>query len=869
MFARPIASVTRGSSFGALLLAALLSASLGSVGCSANTGTSGGTTVTCLPTNPLCNKTDAKIDSLGGADAGGGGATDDSTGGGTDDDATGGGGGGGTDDGPPANFTGYSAKELLVRIVGPSGRGQAVVSGKNVVVNGVVFGKADTITYEANGTSGSAHGSPFFQTDMISLNTGDNVVKVTATSADKSVTVSDSIVITYNPTFSFQDRLRANPSVVKAGKSQQIDVNVGIGKASNIVKGSVKIFRVDDAGNTMTSFGAALDDGQAATSGDTIAGDGIYSRKVPCNDANPGFFKIRASVDVSTGGQTYTAYSDVAVVEVVADWNSQEAADSMSALKAAKAAADAAGGGAAGVQAAIDSLKASAVVSDAGPASAQADGSAGFGAWVKFKSGVLGAVTMADGSTRGGGNGPAEETDAALATVQLQSRRVLLLDPFATEFGPDEIVDLGKVAKTAGCPAFSTAKDEDPAKKLADVQTGAGATLNWFRNAYQYGIFGVATHGDAFFKDLAGKEAFDIKHQGSQEVIWTGHVVNPNYFGKTGANPGTCSDTKACGPESECFVNQVGGAGICVDHLTADLRRGRVILGSNGNYGVTDRFFSHHADEAFPHSLAYLGSCRSLWNGTLASELLASGASAVAGYNGYVANDFAIKWGTTFFENLIVQKQLSGVAHVQIEDPAHPGTSFALIGAQNMDASYADVINSSFESGNIEGWLKTGDGRVISQLGQTGAVGGKYMAIISTGLGYTAESGELKQSFCIPAGKTTFSFWWKYYSEEFKEFCGSQYQDEFYCKLVVGSNSKTIMDVRVDDLCDGGKQVKGLTKSDVSFDQGDVWMTPWVHQTADITPLAGGAAVTTRFFATDAGDGIYDTAVLIDKLEFQ
>jgi hypothetical protein len=222
---------------------------------------------------------------------------------------------------------------------------------------------------------------------------------------------------------------------------------------------------------------------------------------------------------------------------------------------------------------------------------------------------------------------------------------------------------------------------------------------------------------------------------------------------------------------------------------------------------------------------------------------------------------------------------------VQIEDPTNPGSAFTLIGAQNLDAAFSDIINESFESGNIEGWLKAGDGRVVSQFGATTPVGGKFMAIISTGLGYTAESGELKQAFCIPAGKSTLSYWWKYYSEEFKEFCGSMYQDQFFAKIELGGKSKTIMDVRVDDLCKAGdnnctscgKQYKGLTQSDIGFDQTgpahgtavDVWMTPWVHQTADIAPLAGGNAVTLRFFSTDAGDGIYDTAVLIDKIEFQ
>ena len=845
MFARPTPSVTSTSAlFGALALSLVAGA------CSSpSTGGTGGTAdAGCYP---HCSP------DIKGGNGDGGGDPNDTTGN-TDQDT----GGGNTDQGgPPALFEGYHASELNVRIVGPSGRGHAVVSGSIAEVAGVVFGKADSITWSTvNGDTGSAHGAPFFQTDAIKLNPGDNVVTVTAKNANE--TVSDSLIITYNPTFSFQDRLRADPNVIKVGKAASIDVVIAIGKASNIVKGSVKLFRVDAQGNNMTTYGVMLDDGLIASSGDQIVTDGLYTRKVPLNEAAAGDVLLRASVDVQTATGKYTAYSDIAHVEAVVDWNSQECADAMSTLKAAKAASDAAGGGAPGTKAALESLKASPVVAASGAASTLPGGGDGYGAWVKFTSGVLGAVSIGDKTTRGGGDGtgsggPGDENGAALSTVQLQSRRVLMLDPFSSDFGADEVTSGGKLAASNGCPAFTT---DQPKPSAAD--------LHAFRHAYEYGIFAVATHGDAYFHDL-DKTGYDMKHPGSQEVLWTGHTVNPNYFGKAGAPAATCSDTKACGPESECVVNAVGGNGVCVDHLTADLRRGRVILGSNGNYGVTGRFFSHHAQENYPRSLEYLGACRSLWNGTLAGEFLAVGAAAVAGYSGYVANDFATKWGGTFFDNLISQKQLSGVAHVQIEDVTNPGTAFMLIGAQNLDAAYSDVINASFESGNIEGWLKTGDGRVISQLGGTGAVGGKFMAIISTGLGYTAESGELKQSFCIPAGKTTMSYWWKYYSEEFIEFCGSQYQDEFYCKIDVGGKSKTIMDVRVDDLCTGGKQFKGLTKADVGFDQGDVWMTPWVHQTADITPLAGGLAVTVRFFATDAGDGIYDTAVLIDKLDFE
>jgi hypothetical protein len=842
MFARPFTSVTSAS----MLLAIAI---LGACSSPPAGGTGSVDTAGCFP--------NCKDVLIGGSDTGG--STDEDT-----TDPTDIGGGNTETGGPPAKFEGYHAAELNVRIVGPSGRGHAVVSGSVVEVAGVVFGKADSITWSTEGgDTGSAHGAPFFQTDAIKLNPGDNVVTITAKNAQETAT--DTVKITYNPTFSFQDRLRVDPNVMKVGKSGAVYVKVFIGSNPNVVKGSVKVFAIDAQGSQIAALGTCVDDGGVAkgTSSDEVV-DGIYTCKVSPQCTTAGDILLRASVDVQMATGKYTAFSDVAIVECVADWNSQECSDAMSALKSAKASSDAAGGGAAGTKAAIDTLMGyTSVVESAGPASPVPGGADGFGAWVKFKSGVLGAVSVGDGTTRGGGgdgagSGGPEEDGAALSTVQLQSRRTLMLDPFNSDFGPDEVAAASKLASSNGCPAFTT-----EAPKAAD--------LHVFRHAYEYGIFAVATHGDAYFKTL-DKTAYDMKHPGSQEVLWTGHTVNPNYFGKAGAPAATCSDTKPCGPESECFVNALGGNGVCVDHLTADLRRGRVILGSNGNYGVTGRFFSHHAQENYPRSLEYLGACRSLWNGTLAGEFLAVGAAAVAGYSGYVANDFAVKWGGTFFDNLISQKQLSGVAHVQIEDTTNPGTAFMLIGAQNLDAAYSDIINSSFEAGNIQGWLKTGDGRVISQLGNTTAVGGKFMAVISTGLGYTAESGELKQAFCIPAGKTTMSYWWKYYSEEFKEFCGSAYQDEFYCKIDVAGKSKTIMDVRIDDLCPGGKQDKGLTLADVHFDQGpggDVWMTPWVHQVADITPLAGGAAVTVRFFATDAGDGIYDTAVLIDKLEFQ
>ncbi|MSQ82492.1 MAG: hypothetical protein EXR77_06165 [Myxococcales bacterium] len=857
MFARPVAAVIAR----ALVVLPVAAWVAGCVGTS-STAPSGNSTFALDSTgNPnvgVDGGATAGADTTTGGDQtdpdGGGGGGQDSggtTGGG---DATTGTGGTGGPKVANAKFAGYAAEELRLRIVGPSGRGHALVAGSVVEVAGVIFGGADSVTWSTEaGGSGSAHGAPFFQTDPITLVAGDNVVTVTAKNAIQTVT--DSIVITYNPAFSFQDRLRAHPRVVKVGKDTVVNAIAAIGKATGVVKGSVKLLRVDESGNVLTTYGEMTDDGALTTSGDEIKGDGLYTRKIKINDSKAGTARLRASVQVQMDGQTLAAFSDVIVMDVVTDIGGAECTDAVQALAQGKAAA------AGGVQAVVAALKANPAVDEVGTGPGES-------AWVRFKSGLLGVVPMTKAGNRGGAGGPngggaASEANLASATLQVQSKRALLLDPYASEFGADEITGFaGTLSKTA-CPAYTV-----------DTAANTKADFRWFRNFYNYGIVALATHADAVFGTMtaAAKASYDWRHPGAQEVLWTGHSISCGYFGSP-ATAATCNESKSCGPEAECIINQAGGSGVCVDHLTADLRRGRVVIGADGTYGILPGFIQRHAEETYPRSLIYLGACRTLWNGSMAGELFAAGAAAVAGFNGAVANDFAGKWGQTFLQNIVEGKKLSGVAHVQIEDPINSGTFFQLVGAQNLDAFFSGILNPSWETGNVQGWIKSGDGRVISRLGSTVPVAGKFMGIISTGLGYTTTTGKVEQRFCIPSGKSKFSFWWKYYSEEFKEYCGSSYQDAFTARLDGSVNGKaasiTVVNAKVDDLCDGGPQFKGLTPADVSFDKGGVFMTPWVMGSKDISPFAGNGNVLLSFFTTDVGDSIYDTAVLFDKVEFE
>ncbi|MEY3014779.1 MAG: hypothetical protein RIT45_3514 [Pseudomonadota bacterium] len=854
-------------------------------GCGTTSNTGGGF---AFPTDTVGGGGGGGVDSAGGSGVGGG-VGSDGTGGGADGSGCGadcdalagdGGGTGGTGaDGagggggvPASNFVGYASQELRVRIVGPSGRRHAVVSGAVVDVAGVLFGNADELTWShSNGSGGSCYGSPFFQTGKIQLLPGDNEIVVTAKKGDQTAT--DRITVTYNPVFQFADRLRVEPRVVKVGKNGSVNATINLGKATNFVKGSLKVFRVDEVGNQLANFGPMVDDGALSSSGDEIKGDGIYSQKFTINDTAAGTARIRASLLYQVGAQQYAIFTDIATVDIVEDIAQTECQDLQSVLADAKAAAAGAGSTAAAIAAAKASLDANASVETAG---ANADGS---GVWVRFKSGILGMVDLTAAGTRGGSAGGEPRFDSveeaagmtsAISTVRVASKRALLLDPFASEFGDDEIQKARETMEQNACPAYTLE---------GSVQTGKNAHLGWLRRLYDYGIIAAASHGNAGFDGIspAARKSYGWPDRGSEEVLWSGHAIDCGYFPKA-ATGQTCTESTACGPESECFLNQTGGKGICVDHLTADLRRGRVVMGANGTYGVTPAFFGRHAVRDLPRSMVYLGACSSIWNGSLAAELFAAGAATVVGYSGVVANSFATKWGTTFFANIIGQKQLSGVAHVQIEDPEHPGTFFRLIGAQNLDAAFSDLINASWESGDITGWIKNGDGRVIARLGTTIPVGGKFMAILSTGLGYTAQTGGLEQKFCVQPGQKKMTFWWKFYSEEFKEYCGSQYQDSFRAELVAAAGKKTIVNAKVDDLCDKsscgfssgcGGQFKGLDPADVSFDKGGVYMTPWVKAEVDVGPFVGNGNVTLKLFATDVGDSIYDTAILVDKIDFE
>ena len=623
------------------------------------------------------------------------------------------------------------------------------------------------------------------------------------TAAKDDIVTSDTVNVTYNPTFRFDETLRARPRVAWVGTGTNIVFTTSVGLYANYDANQVKLLRVDENGIEIKEEGLMKDNGNTGTYGDEIQGDGVFSFKVKnfnCPAAGPVFF--RATVPVTQGNNQFDAMTPMIPITCVEHLKVADCQGHQSIITQAE------GQFLGGMNQAdvISALKQNPQVADAGHAAGD-----GNGVWVQFQSGVLGAVMLNPAGQRGAGSNGADSGSSALGVganiVEIGSRNAMVLAPFYQEFGAtDDGPAVAAALANTECPSFGLEGQM--------ALQGAAASLDRFRNMPNYGIVSISTHGDALFGDLADdvkKNYYRWNHTGAHEVIWSGEAVN---CGALMQNKKNCTITEnnptgGCPSGTTCVVTEQGGdygSGECVDRTQVDLRTGRVVI-TNKGYAMTPAFFQEYGQtqggRGYPKSLVNVGSCRSMYNGTIGATLFANGASAITGFSGYVDSQWAGEKVTEMFEGSIGQGQI-GVSHTGGEDPSNAGSHWRILGAGNLDLSRSEIINASFETGESTGWRRAGDGRVITQLGVVGPPQGKFMGVISTGLGFTQKLGLLEQDFCIPEDKNTVEIYWRFFSEEFLEYCGSQFQDTFQAVLKSNGQQITVVDLRIDDLCGYG-----------------------------------------------------------------
>ncbi len=767
--------------------------------------------------------------------------------------------------------------EMVLKIVTPTAHSFGTFASTTGFLTGIITGVPQSITWQTQtGATGTAEGLPFWKTSAIPLNIGDNLITVTAVRGSEVQT--DSITLTVNPGFKFGSSLRAKPDVLFVGQTVNVVFAINADLYLNYVENSLELIEVDANGNAL-SPGIAMADNGDIGSGDEIAGDAIYGAQLTLTGDLPGrrFFRVR--IQVMNGPGVVISYSEILPIDVfhtVPVSECQQIVELHAQARNAYVSTVDASGQSGAVQQALAVIQGSPNVAESGLSVN------GHGVWVRYHSGLLGALALSPAGYRGGGSANSEDGDIEQVSgglvnkIHVGSRNALLLSPYSSEFGAqDENNAIAQLFAEVDCPPYIV---DGP------LQDGA-ANLNRFQDMSSYGVVSIASHGDTYFGALSteAKNDYNWFHKGSQELIWTGEPVDCQAFNKQVGD--TCTTDESCGPGSRCSIQSLASGepqGVCVDYTQADLRAGRVVFGVD-RYGILPTFVRYHARNPYPTSVVYLGSCRSIWNGSMAAAFFGAGARTIVGYSNYISNEFAATRGAEFFDRLIRPSEqtgktmLSGQAHLELPDPQNADSFFRLVGAENLDASRSDLINPSFELGSSSGWFRQGDGRIISKLGDAVPVSGKFMGILSTGLGYTKDTGELAQAFCIPAGRTKMTIWWRFYSEEFLEWCGTQFQDTFQVDLeTINGNLKTI-DVAVDDLCPQAQclQCQGLYPlelSDVHFEEGEVWrMQHWARTELSLvgTGLPGGPPVTLRLYATDVGDSIYDSAILVDDIKIE
>ncbi len=625
---------------------------------------------------------------------------------------------------------------------------------------------------------------------------------------------------------------------------------------------TVKLIKVDNDNKPIGDIEFLYDNGKL-TNGDEIIGDNIFSAIVTINEPNPGTVKYRITAKIKDGGDGTTDPSNLSVYANLSstDFNNVINTQTQSVTKLNEFLA----GNPANVESATDQLL-TWITSQSAVQSAEKTGSTSID--IKYKSGVEGGLTISlldvNGmvTTRGGISKNDRKSKpaiplkfqtigtklnlpgilfrtnyiTALDPKIIGNRNVLIFAPFEDAFLYDERPSIENILANSGFEFNVTSL------------TNQNATVSSLSNLTDYGLVLLATHGNGGKRFLTG------------EVVDT-NVANYATFYKP---------LLVAQPEPKLSIS----TNIVISKTGVVTKRADV-------YAVRYPFISDLAG-TFPNSVIINNSCESMKTTNLANAFINKGAKTYYGYDKTVNSSFCLMVADSIVKRLAKDLKNTGEAFIAGTDPQAPNANSAIHGAN--DVHYTDsLINGDFEYGKLDGWTKSGDGRVISQLASVGPTQPNYMGIISTGLGFTTATGKIFQSFKVENNQSTLQVKWNFLSEEFCEYIGSQFQD--YFKVIVkqqnGSESvllnKTIDGIAADfgasydQTTTPPTEIPGnLVKVSpaIVFDRGGVYMTNWQTSSYDITPFRG-QVVTLILSAGDVGDSQYDTAILLDEIKVQ
>jgi len=208
----------------------------------------------------------------------------------------------------------------------------------------------------------------------------------------------------------------------------------------------------------------------------------------------------------------------------------------------------------------------------------------------------------------------------------------------------------------------------------------------------------------------------------------------------------------------------------------------------------------------------------------------------------------------------------------------HPGWSTAQVKQRLLDTAvgfngnlkigkridvFEAFFNGDFEIGDDE-WSVKGTCSVKSSLGPIKPVNGNKMMFCSTGPEGDQVAATLNKTLNFVADSDfTIKFYYNFVSEEFPEFVGTEFDDKLTIKLVAPDGSETILTQ------ESINASSFFPVSGIDFQGGDdtVGQTGWKPISKTIAVKKGAGSY--KIIIEDAGDDVYDSAVLLDNIRLK
>lgn len=743
----------------------------------------------------------------------------------------------------PGQKTDFESPSIFIQT--PTSENAFVTTEAGLTIGGTAqdnTGLASVSYTTSRGAQGVAFGLENWSINGLNFPEGDTNIEVKATDKDGN-NGEASITITKNKYLTFLGLPKHDKEMVYTNSNSQVWITSQIAPNNNLIANSVKLIEVDDDGNQVGEPICQLfDDGDLVNHGDEIKGDNVFSSKATFNYTTEGKRNFRVVAETSESEGAVKGYSAKFVIDVVDQGVVTQQVANLQNTQAA-------------VQAAMATLPTDTeeaaqqlttlLQQDANVKEVSNEGDV---LKVTHTSGIESYILLNENANM---KGFGSDKRSAHASIPLSKQtRGICIPSYRNNtsyglFSRTATVDPTEIIQNKDVLIWSAFSDKyvesmsnalmgifnaSPVKLKVTVMENAACTVGSLSKFSNYGIIVIDTHG------LDGGLMF------TREAI---------------ATSGTLSE--------ESLYNLY-------------TKKIKMVTMKDGTYAaLTPEFIKSVLATELPNTVVFNGSCESMKNDAIANAFISRGAKTYVGFSGKVSVQNCNAKAQEFFSALVgADLRTTGDSFKQDTFTESDGSicSYLMRGNSNMHF-YLGLINGDFEYGKTNGWSVDGDGRVITSLGSYLPTQGKYMGIVSTGLGYTTNYGCIRQTFRIATNETNLSFKWNYFSEEFLEFIGSQYQDYLRVSIVDEKGTKHILfEKAVDDIAsdfNASISIQGnliRVSPQIVFDKGDVYTTGWQSTVLDITPFQG-QTVTLYIESGDVGDSVYDSAVLLDEITIE